>query len=118
MGNLIGGNSWCDPFHTFMNLSNFDPYLPLQYNITRDQIVGAEICMWSELVTPEALSTKIWPRANGFAEKVWNAEANVSQKDLVRRISKITKILKKQNIDVGAVTSEFCLNNIDHCFFE
>jgi len=37
-----------------------------------DQIVGASACLWSENVTPEELSSKIWPRTGGFAEKVWN----------------------------------------------
>ena len=36
-----------------------------------DQIIGAEITVWSELAAASALETRIFPRGAAFAERMW-----------------------------------------------
>lgn len=43
----------------------------------RKRILGAETTMWSELVTPQTIDSRIWPRTAAIAERFWsNKEVN------------------------------------------
>lgn len=37
------------------------------------RVMGGEACLWSELVTPEVLPTRLWSRLPAVAERLWSA---------------------------------------------
>jgi hypothetical protein len=47
------------------------------------QVIGGELCVWSELTNEHNLFTKVWSRAAAFAERLWNKEQVKSNVALV-----------------------------------
>jgi len=49
-------------------------------------IIGAEACMWSELVTEANIDNKVWIRASTLAERLWNSEVIDTVPDVAKRL--------------------------------
>jgi len=81
MGNKYGGNSWCDPFHTFWNIYEFEPSTYLNDS----SVLGGTVAAWSELFSDLNIHTRIWPRAAAMADKLWS---DVTKVDLVAIVNR------------------------------
>lgn len=74
-----------------------DPLPPLsertekekEYTLTAEQeklILGGEATMWSELVTPATIDSRIWPRTAAIAERLWSPASVRDEADMYRRM--------------------------------
>ncbi|MBA4167460.1 MAG: family 20 glycosylhydrolase, partial [Chitinophagaceae bacterium] len=50
-------------------------------------ILGGEATMWSELITPETVDSRIWPRSAAIAERLWSPKNINDVDDMYRRLS-------------------------------
>ena len=49
-------------------------------------VMGGEACLWSELVTPEVLPTRLWSRLPAVAERLWSPENCTDVADMYARL--------------------------------
>ncbi|BAO75503.1 beta-hexosaminidase [Winogradskyella sp. PG-2] len=63
----------------------------------RKRILGAETTMWSELVTPLTIDSRIWPRTAAIAERYWSPK-NIN--DLVSMYKRL-KVINYQLEELG-----------------
>ncbi|KAJ2746362.1 Glucosamine-6-phosphate isomerase (Glucosamine-6-phosphate deaminase) (GNPDA) (GlcN6P deaminase) [Coemansia sp. BCRC 34301] len=74
----VDGNSWCDPFKTWMHIYNFDPMANITDSEQRKLVIGAEVALWSEQSDPAVLDARLWPRAAAMAETSWSGKTDAS----------------------------------------
>ncbi|QKJ63605.1 beta-N-acetylhexosaminidase [Flavobacterium sp. M31R6] len=66
-----------------------DP-MPKNFVLTDEEkarILGGEATMWTELVTPETLDSRIWPRTAAIAERFWSNENITDINSLRKRLN-------------------------------
>jgi len=74
-----------------------DP-IPSGSNLTEEEqshILGGEATMWSEMVTPETIDSRIWPRTAAIAERLWSPDSINDVADMYRRLPSISQRLEE-----------------------
>jgi len=74
-----------------------DP-LPADLKLTTEEqafILGGEATMWAELVTPENIDSRIWPRTAAIAERLWSGSEVNNIPDMYRRLNITSRELEE-----------------------
>jgi hexosaminidase len=69
--------------------------------LTEDQkkfVLGGEATMWAELVTPETVDSRIWPRTAAIAERFWSPASVKDVEDMYRRMNIISLELEENGL--------------------
>jgi hexosaminidase len=83
-----------------------DPLAGAAAGLTPEQqklILGGEAAMWSEFMTPEIISGRIWPRAAAVAERLWSPQTVTDTASMYRRLAIFSLRLPGYGLPSGAV---------------
>ncbi|KAJ1736646.1 Glucosamine-6-phosphate isomerase (Glucosamine-6-phosphate deaminase) (GNPDA) (GlcN6P deaminase) [Coemansia sp. Benny D160-2] len=72
------GNSWCDPFKSWMHVYNYDVAANVTDPAQKKLIMGTEVAIWSEQSDETVIDQRIWPRAAAMAETAWSGKSDAS----------------------------------------
>jgi hexosaminidase len=77
-----------------------DP-MPENINLTSEEksrILGGEATMWSELVTPLTIDSRLWPRTAAIAERFWSSKEIVDIESMYKRLEYVSFRLEELGI--------------------
>lgn len=62
------------------------------------RVLGAEATMWSELVTPLTIDSRIWPRTAAIAERFWSSKGVKDVENMRKRLKVVNNQLEELGI--------------------
>lgn len=77
-----------------------DP-MPKNNNLTPEEkarILGGEATMWSELVTPLNIDSRLWPRTAAIAERFWSSEDVTDIESMYKRMDYVSFRLEELGV--------------------
>jgi len=74
-------------------------------------VLGGEATIWSELVSPETIESRIWPRTAAIAERFWSPANVTDMASMYRRLAIVSETLAWHGIPYAA-TSEKMIQRI------
>ena len=115
-GNKYGGKSWCDPMKTFWRIYSYEPSMFFAEDDSR--MLGAEVPVWSEIMSAESFEIKVWPRAAAMADRMWGKknDTTVDMIGLVERQVHFANYLTARGVPAGHNTGAWCEAYPEHCF--
>ena len=107
-GNAFGDGSWCGNLHGPFAMYGYDPISSIPANNSRN-VLGAEVCMWSERANGDVLEARLWPRVYAMGERFWSNFTNAIV-ELVwqKRMVKFIKHIRELGIKSEPITSGLC----------
>ncbi|AMC11636.1 hypothetical protein Lupro_10320 [Lutibacter profundi] len=66
--------------------------------IEKARILGGEATMWSELVTPLTIDSRLWPRTAAIAERLWSSEEINDVSNMYKRLEHVSFRLEELGI--------------------
>jgi hexosaminidase len=99
-GGILSAGYYLDGMATSATHYAVDP-LPATSDLTPEQaarIFGGEACMWGELITPDNIDSRIWPRTAAIAERLWSPREVKDVDDLYRRLAAASIALEQAGV--------------------
>ncbi len=89
---ILSNGYYIDLMHPASFHYSNDP-LPQNSELSPEEkklILGGEATMWAELVTPETVDSRIWPRTAAIAERLWSPSDIRDIDDMYRRLETVS----------------------------
>lgn len=57
----------------------------------QDNLLGGEAALWAEIVNPQVIDVRLWPRAFVVAERLWSAKDVTDEDNMYRRLAAVDR---------------------------
>jgi hexosaminidase len=64
-------------------------------------VAGGEACLWSEFVTEENITSRLWPRLGAIAERLWSQTGGEHEPSLYQRLDSLQARLLSLGVDAS-----------------
>ncbi|OLY83136.1 Beta-hexosaminidase 2 [Smittium mucronatum] len=121
LSNWVNGNSWCDPFKSWMKVYSYNPLVNITTPAARSLVLGGEVALWAEQSDEIVVDKLLWPRAAAAGELYWSGPyvPNTTTKrdinDAAIRISEHRFRLLARGIQAEPTQPLWCIRNPGHC---
>uniref|UniRef100_A0A6B2E9I4 Beta-hexosaminidase n=1 Tax=Phlebotomus kandelakii TaxID=1109342 RepID=A0A6B2E9I4_9DIPT len=115
------GEGACSPYRTWQNVYKHRPWNRMRLTpVQMKQILGGEVCLWTEQVDESTLDSRVWPRAAALSERLWSDPDDEHDFDAVHRnvfsrFSVFRNRLVQLGIKAEAIFPKYCAQNQDEC---
>ena len=96
-GAILSSGYYLDHLRSASFHYGVDPLAGAAALLTPEQqasILGGEACMWGELIGPETVDSRIWPRMAAIAERLWSPREAVDVDSMYARMEAVSRILE------------------------
>ncbi len=101
---ILSSGYYLDAMGTAADYYRVDP-LPDSLGLDSAQaahVLGGEACMWGEVITPETIDSRIWPRTAAMAERFWSPKTVTDVAGMYRRLRLVDARLE----ELGVITDD------------
>lgn len=96
---VLSNGYYIDRMEPIENHYLVDPIGDVQLTeIERSRILGGEATMWTELVTPLSIDSRIWPRTAAIAERFWSQAGVNDVNNMKKRLKPVSVALEELGI--------------------
>ncbi|HEV8041111.1 MAG TPA: family 20 glycosylhydrolase, partial [Bryobacteraceae bacterium] len=94
---ILSAGYYLDHMEPASTLYQVDPLEQEAATLTsqeKSRILGGEVCMWSEYISPENVDSRIWPRTAAVAERFWSPQEIKDIASMYRRLDAVSRKLE------------------------
>ncbi len=98
---ILSAGYYLDHMEPASTLYAVDPLDGDAASLTEEEkthILGGEIAMWGEFVSPENVDSRIWPRAAAIAERLWSPRDVKDVPSMYRRLAAVRWALQQRGL--------------------
>ncbi|WP_235421046.1 beta-N-acetylhexosaminidase [Erwinia oleae] len=55
----------------------------------KNNLLGGEVALWAEIINPQVIDTRLWPRAFVVAERLWSAKDVNNEENMYQRLAAV-----------------------------
>ncbi|KAL9913864.1 probable beta-hexosaminidase fdl isoform X1 [Glossina fuscipes] len=115
------GEGACSPYRTWQNVYKHRPWERMRLDkLHKRQVLGGEVCLWTEQVDEGQLDNRLWPRAAALGERLWSDpddehDMDVVPQDVFKRMSLFRSRLVELGIKAEPIFPKYCARNPGEC---
>ena len=113
VGNYLGVSY--GSYQTWMDLYNLNINQMISGYQNKENVIGAELTLWSELSNRYVHHMKIWIRGSAFAERLWNPDNHNAKPDVLGRVTAQERLMNRRGIPTAGATSQQCETHPEFC---
>ncbi|KAL5287096.1 hypothetical protein ACFFRR_008192 [Megaselia abdita] len=115
------GDAACSPYRTWQNVYKHKPWEKMRLDgMRKKQVLGGEVCLWTEQVDENGLDNRLWPRTAALGERLWTDPDDDNSLDPIpREVFIRMSVFRNRLVELGLKAEpmfpKYCQQNPGEC---